>query len=504
MQPILITGATDGIGLALARIYAAQGNRLILLGRKPLNDLTDPLFAETSYVQADLAQDDCAERVLAFCERQNISKISAVIHNAGMGYVGEIGAQSAEQVATLITVNLTAPVRLTHALLPLMDGGKLVFISSVASVLPATEYATYTASKAALDGFARSLRVELAGKVAVQVIHPGATRTGMHRKVGMAENQYRRFPSAEKISRRIATAIETNRRTVTIGTVNATVRTVALRHPRLIEWVMRSKRRSLAPRDASTPLHVVITGAADGIGRALAFRYAKAGYAVTGIDVDAKRAATTERELRDLGASVRFIVVDLTADLSWLDTLEPVDVFIHNAGISHTGHFIHSDVDKQAAVIALNLLAPLQICAALLHKNKLNSAASLVFMSSLSKFVSYPSASVYAATKDGLAHYARCLRVALWPQQHVMNVYPGPVRTAHARRYSPDNSREDKRMAPAELADRIFEAQQGGVTELLPGGAAKGFATFGRVAPRLAEVAMKRTLLDNFPLPSDQ
>ncbi len=504
MQTILITGATDGIGLALARIYMGEGVRLVLIGRKSLNDLADPVFSEDNYCQADLSQPDCAERVMAFLQQRMVSKIDLVIQNAGVGYVGEIGAQSADSIQNLIHVNLAAPIRLTHALFPLLHGGKLVFISSIASALPAAEYATYTASKAALDGFARSLRVELAGKVDVQIVHPGATKTGMHAKVGMSEKQYRRFPAAEKVVERIVKSIETNRRTITIGTSNAMIRNVAKRSPRLIEWAMRRKKRRLMSRSSHTPLHVVITGAADGIGRSLAFRYAKAGYHVTGVDVDAERAAATEQEIRSLGAEVRFIVADLTHDLSWITKLPSIDVLIHNAGISQTGHFIHSDVEKQMAVLGVNLTAPLRISADLLQANKLNTGASLVFISSLSKFVSYPSASVYAASKDGLAHYARCLRVALWPQQHVLTVYPGPIRTAHARRYSPDNSRESSRMSPDLLADKIFEAQQAHKRELMPGAAAQGFAIFGRVAPRLAEKAMKRALLDKFPLPNEQ
>ncbi len=503
MQTILITGATDGIGLAMARIYAAQGARLILIGRKPLADLSDSLFSAENYCQADLSQLDCVERVTLFLQTQMVSKLDLLIQNAGVGYVGAIGEQSAESIQNLLAVNLTAPMRLTHALFPLLQGGKVVFISSVASALPVTKYATYTASKAALDGFARSLRVELAGQVAVQVIHPGATKTGMHSKVGMDEKQYRRFPAAEKVAKRIVDAIATNRRTVTIGTVNAMVRNFAHTNQRFVEWGLGSKRRKLIAQDTAR-LHVVITGAADGIGRALAFRYAKAGFCVTGIDVDAARAAETEAELRALGTDANFISADLTQDLSWIAALPPIDVLIHNAGISNTGHFIHSDVDKQAAVIALNLVAPMQISAEILRLDKLNAGGSFVFISSLSKFVSYPSASVYAASKDGLAHYARCLRVARWPQQHVLTVYPGPVRTAHARRYSPDNSREASRMSPDVLADKIFDAQQDHKRELMPGAAAKGFAIFGRIAPRLAEKAMKRALLDKFPLPSKQ
>jgi short-subunit dehydrogenase len=127
----------------------------------------------------------------------------------------------------------------------------------------------------------------------------------------------------------------------------------------------------------------------------------------------------------------------------------------------------------------------------------LAQGGSLVFVSSLSHYVSYPSASVYAASKDGLASYARSLAVALKERDiQVLTVYPGPTRTAHARRYSPDNSREAKRMSPAELAERVFIAVQHRQRTLIPGPGNQFFAVLGRLFPRLTELVMKRTLLD--------
>ena len=204
--------------------------------------------------------------------------------------------------------------------------------------------------------------------------------------------------------------------------------------------------------------HVVITGAADGIGRALAHRFSQANYDVTGVDVDAKRAAAVEREL-----NARFVVADLSLDAGVQQVVEAlvsgpaIDVFIHNAGINAVGRFSEVGVEDQERVVAVNLQAPMVLTAELLTAKHVCEGGSLVFVSSLSHYVSFPGASVYAATKSGLASYARSLSVALVPSNvHVMTVFPGPTRTAHARRYSPDNSREEKRMVPEELAERIF------------------------------------------------
>ncbi len=172
-----------------------------------------------------------------------------------------------------------------------------------------------------------------------------------------------------------------------------------------------------------------------------------------------------------------------------------IDLLIHNAGINCVGPFATSDLAAQQKVLDVNLAAPLQLTAALLRGGKIAAGGSLVFISSLSRLVSYPGAAVYAASKDGLASYARSLAVALAPQGiHVLTVYPGPTRTAHARRYSPDNRREARRMPPEALAAAVVRAVQRRERTLVPGVGNRLFAVTGRWFPSLAERAMSKTL----------
>lgn len=249
--------------------------------------------------------------------------------------------------------------------------------------------------------------------------------------------------------------------------------------------------------------HCAITGAADGIGRALAQRFAAAGYAVTGIDHNAALAERTRAELAQTGADIAFVIADLATEagiervLTALGSRPPVDVFIHNAGINAVGPFAGCDLDRQQMVLDVNLLAPLLLTAGLLRHNRIAQRGSFVFISSLSHFVSYPGAAVYAASKDGLAAYARSLRVALARRDlHVLTVYPGPTRTAHARRYSPDNRREQRRMSPPRLADQIYRAVQARRSVLIPGVGNRLVALVGRYVPGLVEWMLRRTILE--------
>lgn len=245
----------------------------------------------------------------------------------------------------------------------------------------------------------------------------------------------------------------------------------------------------------------VITGAADGIGRAMAERWGRAGYRIIGIDRDTERAAQTTAELASAGISAEFIAADLQAEpeieraIARLCTLPPIDVLIHNAGISAVGRFGQLDLASQLAVLEVNLRAPLLLTAALLSRERIAPGGTLVFIASLSHFVGYPGAAVYAASKDGLASYARSLAVAR-PDLHVLTVFPGPTRTAHARRYSPDNRREQRRMPPAQLAEQIFRASAARRRRLIPGAGNRLFAALGRVLPPLTTLLLRRAILD--------
>lgn len=178
---------------------------------------------------------------------------------------------------------------------------------------------------------------------------------------------------------------------------------------------------------------VLITGAADGIGRALAFEFAKHGYDILGIDFDGERSAYTQTELTQQGFTAQFIQADLSQP-NFLDgvlpNLPPVDVLINNAGISAVGAFEQLDWQRQQRVLDVNLRAPIQLTTAILKNNLLKPNGSIVFVSSLSHYVGYPGAAVYAASKDGLATYARNLRITL---KNKTNRYSSSFRVPLAR-----------------------------------------------------------------------
>jgi len=369
----------------------------------------------------------------------------------------------------------------------------------------------YGATKAALEGFARSLRIELAGQVAVRVFHPGAIRTALHAKSGMmlAPAVARRYPSPERVAAQIRAALERGPATTALGPANRALRFAGRHGAPVVDALVRGRQRSAGQAiGTSTPpvraeKHCLITGAADGIGRALAHAFGAAGYRITGIDRDEMLSARTHAELIERGIHAAFLHADLTerADLArivaGLATDAPIDCLVHCAGISAVGRFARTDMTEQERVLDLNLRAPLLLTGGLLARQALAPGGTLVFIASLSCFTGYPGAASYAASKDGVAAFARSLRAGLAASGlHVLTVYPGPTRTAHARRYSPDHRREARRMPPAVLATQVLAAVRAGRGTLIPGLGNRLFALIGSVAPGLAELVMCKTVFE--------
>jgi short-subunit dehydrogenase len=367
-------------------------------------------------------------------------------------------------------------------------------------------------ARPSLCGFVRSLQVEmgaLTSRATLQIIHPGATRTGIHAKSGFDPARLERFglTSAATVAQQIDRLLRGKRRSAATGVTNQLAFSAGRLWPEAIEWGMR--RRTWQPAATAPARHCVITGAANGIGQALALRFARAGYSVTGVDADVDQAISTQFAIEQAGGDVRFVIGnladpdDVARIVDCLCGLPPIDLLIHNAGVSALGPFVQGDLERQMTVLDINLTAPILLTAGLLRADRLAAGGTLACISSLSHFTGYPG----AADLRGQQRWA-----GLHRQQHgsgigtvhgisALTVYPGPTRTDHARRYSPDNSREAQRMAPTVLAKHLYSAVQRRQRTLIPGAANCAIAMTGRLAPGLVEQMMRRTIFDKLRRP---
>lgn len=183
----LITGASGGLGAEFARIHASRGGDLLLVARSEskLNQLKVELESQfgvnTLVIAQDLAKPHAAHDIIRQIDAAGI-EIDYLINNAGFGLGGEFANQDLARVSNMIQVNILALTQLTHLLLPRLrqrQSGKILNVSSIASLMPGPLQAVYFATKAYVTSFSNALAHELKGAgVTVTALLPGPVDTG--------------------------------------------------------------------------------------------------------------------------------------------------------------------------------------------------------------------------------------------------------------------------------------------------------------------------------------
>ncbi|WP_267244770.1 SDR family NAD(P)-dependent oxidoreductase [Streptomyces sp. PR69] len=213
----LITGASSGIGAAVAARFAAdeRGWRLLLHGRD--RERLGRLAARTggSAVSADLA-DPAAVRRLSRAVLQDDGHVDVLIASAGVGWSGPFVSMPHEAIDEVLSVDFAALVHLVRAVLPGMverGGGQLVLIGSIAGAVGVRDEAVYSAAKSALGVFADSLRYELRGTgVHVCLVVPGIVDTPFFARRGTLRPTKVRAVSPARVADEVWRAVARGRR----------------------------------------------------------------------------------------------------------------------------------------------------------------------------------------------------------------------------------------------------------------------------------------------------
>ena len=183
----LVTGASGGIGLEIARLLARRGDRLILVARSRdrLTALVDELgkagSPEVIALPADLGSVAGVRALLDELSRRGL-QVDTLVNNAGFGSAGAFASQDAGEQLGMVGLNITALTLLTREFLPGMrtrKRGAILNVASTAAFQPGPFLAVYYATKAYVLSLSEALRVELAGTgVRVVTLCPGPTATG--------------------------------------------------------------------------------------------------------------------------------------------------------------------------------------------------------------------------------------------------------------------------------------------------------------------------------------
>lgn len=184
---VLVTGASSGLGRALARELATRHRACVVLSarrRERLEDLArelDPGGTRTALAPADLGRPDGVEALFA---ATSPAQLEAAALAAGSHAFGSFTAMPPERIAELLAVDVHAPVAIARRLLPVFDarpGGGLLFVGSTGGFMPTPQQAVYGGAKAFLMNFVRSLHFErgAANPVHVTLVCPGGMPTEM-------------------------------------------------------------------------------------------------------------------------------------------------------------------------------------------------------------------------------------------------------------------------------------------------------------------------------------
>lgn len=213
MKSIIITGATRGIGLALARFYADKGFCLTLNGghnKEALDRIEKELSEKTQVVTCfgSVSEEETASAIVAKA-LSTFGQIDILINNAGISHIGLLSDMTSEQWHNLMGTNLDSVFYMSRAVLPHMvhrHCGKILNISSVWGEVGASCEAAYSASKGAVNALTKALAKELApSHISVNGVSFGVIDTDMNRcfneeeRVSLAEEiPYGRFASPEE------------------------------------------------------------------------------------------------------------------------------------------------------------------------------------------------------------------------------------------------------------------------------------------------------------------
>jgi short-subunit dehydrogenase len=217
---VLLTGASGGLGQAIARRLAAGGAQLIVSGRR--GEVLDQLAAELGgrALPADLAQREQVAELL-----RGAGAVDVLVAAAALPGSGRLATLAGEHVDRALEVNLRAPLALAHGLLPGMlerGSGQLVFIGSLSGKAATAGASVYCAGKFGLRGFALALRAELEPSgIGVSLVSPGFVRdAGMYADTGIRLPRYITTTSSAKVAEAVVRAIAENRAETDVATLS--------------------------------------------------------------------------------------------------------------------------------------------------------------------------------------------------------------------------------------------------------------------------------------------
>jgi len=253
----LLTGASSGIGRALALQLAKEGARLALAGRNEnkLTELAQNVNAsggDAIVLPADLAREEDRIRLIDEANQQ-LGGLDILINNAGIGSWAHFADSTEDVMRQIMEVNFFAPAELIRLAIPLLVNGvepAVVNVSSMCGRKGMPAWSEYSASKHALCGLTEALRGELARfDIDILLILPGLTKSGLSQNLLKSEGRYpidySKAMAPEDVARTILWAIKKNKTETVIGSDAKWMLRFNKIFPRLTDWLIARRVKKL-------------------------------------------------------------------------------------------------------------------------------------------------------------------------------------------------------------------------------------------------------------------
>jgi short-subunit dehydrogenase len=248
----LITGASNGIGLELAKLFAADKIDVLLVARSEskMQALAESLRAahgtKVWVLAIDLSEPASAKEVKAYCDQQQL-QIEYLVNNAGFGDFGLFAECDWNKQLEMINLNITTLTWLTRLFLPAMiqrHSGRILNVASTAAFQPGPLMSVYFATKAFVLSFSEAISNELEGTgVTVTVLCPGATESGFQKAAALEESKMvkdRKLPGSAEVAAFGYDAMKKGKVVVIHGFMNALMATSIRFSPRpLVRKIVR-------------------------------------------------------------------------------------------------------------------------------------------------------------------------------------------------------------------------------------------------------------------------
>jgi short-subunit dehydrogenase len=254
---ILITGASQGIGRALAEAAARRGGRVLAAARSEtlLREVAEQVKARGGVLETVLADVTSAEDRQAMVEaaKRHLGGLDILVNNAGIGATGHFAEVSPDRLRKIMEVNFFGVTETTRVLLPLLKQGNrpaIVNVSSIAGKRGIPARSEYSASKFAVQGFSEALRAELAKDgVDVLVICPGLTQTNFSKNMleqkARLQMDHMRGMTSEQVALATLRAIERGKNEICLSFKGKLMVLVSRFFPRLADRIAARRVRAL-------------------------------------------------------------------------------------------------------------------------------------------------------------------------------------------------------------------------------------------------------------------